>query len=139
MTERPTYSPEPLDEDGIRVYKALIREALLDDLVEVRQLRSIQEYLRLQDSDGALLRERGIAVSTGPMIEDIENEITRELTARVNEINSAITQAPGFVIEVVVHGEPRKIESVVRHGDRVVPVLDGEAYDQPVESVLIHE
>lgn len=138
MSERPQYSPEPLDEDGIRVTKLLIQEALSDDLSEIKRMRAIQSYLQLPEADRNLLRDRGIEVGMNPLIQEIEDEIDRELTARVHEINSALTNAPGFTVEVVIGGGALKVGSVARLQDRIVPVIDEEIRDEPIESVSVN-
>lgn len=138
MSERPQHSPEPLDDDGLRVTKLLIQEALSDDLAEIKQLRSIQAYLQLDAADRKLLYDRGIDVGVNPLIQEIEDEITRELTARVLEVNSALTNAPGFTVEVVIEGAVLKVGSVVRLQDRIVPVVDEQVRDEPIDSMSIH-
>jgi hypothetical protein len=139
MSERPQHSPEPLDDDGIRITKLLIQEALKDDLPEIKQLRSIQAYLQLDSADRKLLYERGIDVGVNPLIQEIEDEITREFTDRVNEINSSLSNAPGFTVEVQIEGVPFKVGSVVRQEDRIVPMIDDEIRHEPIESVSIHD
>lgn len=138
MSERPQHSPEPLDDDGIRITKLLIQEALSDDLSEIKRLRAIQSYLQLPDADRQLLRDRGIEVGINPLIQEIEDEIARELNDRVNEINSALTNAPGLTVEVSIQGAALKVGSVARLQDRIVPVIDDEIRDEPVESVSVN-
>ena len=139
MSERPPHSPEPFDDDGIRITKLLIQEALNGDLPEIKQLRAIQAYLQLDSADRKLLYERGIDVGVNPLIQEIEDEITREFTDRVNEINSSLSNAPGFTVEVQIEGVPFKVGSVVRQEDRIVPVIDDEIRHEPIESVSIHD
>lgn len=130
-------SDRKLDDDEIRHAKIFISELLILGALEVRELRDLQERLTLDKYDTLLLQNRGLTIDTQPFIDSIEKEIDLYLDEKVSEVNTYLLTEPDLAAEIISDTGRIKVDSVLRDGDSIIPVIGDELYDQDVKDIVV--
>lgn len=130
-------SERKLDDDEIRHAKIFISELLILGALEVRELRDLQERFTLDKYDAQLLQNRGLNIDTQPLIDSIEKEIDLDLDEKVSEVNTYLLTEPDLSVEIITDTDRIKVDSVLRVGDSIVPVVGDELYDRDVRNIAI--
>lgn len=130
-------NPATLDDDEIRHAKLFLSELLILGELEVKQLRDLQKRLAIDTYDAMLLENRGLSVDTRPFIDSIEKEIDVMLEEKVTEVNTYLLTVPELAVEVISGADRITVDSVVRMGDAVVPVVGDELYTEDIKCISV--
>lgn len=119
----------PEERENIEFYQGWVETAFTGELYGVATMAKLRDSLTLSRDDIEAVRFYGIDLSSVQIaLAEIEQKIHEEVHDAAADIQHNVFDNGLFSVKIYTLGKKIVVEGVSPHGERVVPVVDGEPY-----------
>lgn len=123
--------------EQIDFYQTWIRDVFRDDIAGVDELIALRNRFALNEHELGVVRDTGLDVDMfGDLLEDIDSKIQGRVAETAEELLGNVFLANLFRVGIQVGEEVRVVEGLKICGTRIMPLIDGEPYDGPIDEVI---
>ena len=123
--------------EQIEFYQTWVRDVLKGELAGIDELTALRKRFMLDEYDQRVVYDLGIDTDMiTELVEEIDSKIKGRLLETTEELLGSVFHAKLFAVGIQVGEQVLPVESLEIYEERILPVLNGEPYDGPVDDVL---